>query len=343
MVRYRAILAGVMTLVGLVLIPSMSQATMFSGTLFYTNYAGAPNVNKISYSYDDVTTVLTMGASVGIASLPGADGIIFDGAGHLLVGGQGTGLVYKMNTDGTGLDSRASGASSSFHLTLALDGSKVYTSPFGGPLATVPLTPFSAGSTTGISGAESGVTQLVFNPGNGDSFYVTGAPNGFGNFGRIDIPTGATTRLLTGERSIHGVVHDGFTDLLTFFGAGAVGTVDPNAVSDAAIAASFKQRTGINFDFDQGSVDGLGHAFIAGNNQLTFIDYRATGDITSALNTVRIVSGFTFIDDLAPLSGAGSNNGVPEPGTLTMLLGIGLSVAGWRRGRGFHAFPTRTL
>jgi hypothetical protein len=60
--------------------------------------------------------------------------------------------------------------------------------------------------------------------------------------------------------------------------------------------ASLKQRTGVNSDFDS-AVDGHGHAFIAGNWQITFIDYSASGDITSAANTY-IKGGFGGIDDL---------------------------------------------
>src|SRR5262249_44186297 len=149
------------------------------------------------------------------------------------------------------------------------------------------------GTVRTVTGGDTGVTQLAFAP-NGKVFYDNGNPNGFGNAGLIDLSgssTVSTTRLLTNQVAIHGMIYDPFTGLITFFGDGAVGTMDPNG-TNAQMAASFKQRTGINSDFDQGAVDGFGHAFIAGNGQITFIDYSQTHDITSAANIVTIFSGF---------------------------------------------------
>ena len=70
-------------------------------------------------------------------------------------------------------------------------------------------------------------------------------------------------------------------------------------------------------DFDQGAVDGFGHALVAGSNSITFIDYHLSGDITHPDFTTSI-GGFGAIDDVAPLTGPGSNP-TPEPGTLLLL------------------------
>lgn len=317
---------------------TIANADVFNGTLYYTNFTGGVNVNRVDYSYDDVSHALTLSNQTGLASLAGADGIIFDGAGHLLVGGQNTNLVYRLNPDGTGITSRTAGSGSSFHLALSPDGNTVYTSPFGGPIEALGLSPFSNGTVQNITATDGdfGITQLAFAP-NSTVFYVDGSPNGGGTLGRLTnlggVGNAVTNRFsIGGVTSAHGLVYDSFTGLMTTFGAGAVGTFDPNQATDATLAASLKQRSGINADFDQGSVDGQGHAFIAGNGQITFIDYRASGDITNAANFVAIRGGFSGIDDLAPLSGLGSST-VPEPTSIALLVTVLAGVAYSRKRR----------
>lgn len=324
---FRPLLAGAV-LTALLLVASPGRADTFNGTLFYTNFNGGENVNSINYAYDSTTQAVALSGQHGIAALGGADGIIFDASGqHLLVGGQGTGNVYRLNEDGTGVSSALSGSGASYHLALDPNGSSVYTSNFGGALDVLPInsTTLSNGTSHTVTGGDPGVTQIAF--ANGQAYYDDSFPNGFGNFGTIDLNTYQTTRILTDQQSIHGMIFDPFTNKITFFGAGKVGTYDPTS-------GIFEQSGQINADFDQGAVDGHGHAFIAGNGEITFIDYSATGDITSSANVVRIISGFGGIDDLAPLVGPGSQ-AVPEPSAVALLATGGLSLFGfcWRRRR----------
>ncbi len=304
---------------------------IFNGTLYYTNFTGGQNVNKVSYSYDQTTQMLTMGSAVNIASTPGADGIIFDPAGQLLIGGQGSGQVYQVDPSTgtfTGVAPSPGGTDqSSFHLALDPSGTKFYTSDFGGALDTVPL-PFGIpGSQAAVSGNDTGVTQLAFAP-NGNVFYDNGGPNCCGNVGLINLSTDVTTRILTNFAPAHGIVYDQFTGLITMFGGGNVGTIDQNGDLSSA-----KQALINNANFDQGAVDGFGHALVAGSDGITFIDYSSSHDITHP-NKVVFVGGFPGIDDVAPLSGAGSGGGqVPEPGSVVLLGSAlcGLIAYGWRR------------
>src|SRR5215467_11550929 len=73
-----------------------AQATEFDGVAFYTDF-GNGSVHSVAYSYNDVSHVFTTGTPQLIATLPGADGIIFAPNGNLLVGGQGTNKVFDVN------------------------------------------------------------------------------------------------------------------------------------------------------------------------------------------------------------------------------------------------------
>jgi hypothetical protein len=227
----------------------------------------------VDYTYNDALAFnrFTLAPPVNIASANGADGIIFATNGNLLTGGQGNPVVNEFTTGGAFVTDHFAGTAS-FHLALSPDGTKVYTSTFGGPLDTVTL---AGGNTVSpVSGDDGGVTQLAF--AHGKVFYDDGSPNGFGNAGLYDLGTNTTTRTQTGARPIHGMIYDPYSDRIVFFGAGAVGSMD------ATTGTGYREfdATGVG-DFDQGAVDGKGHTFVAGSGGITVIDYRSSGELTN--------------------------------------------------------------
>ncbi len=327
---------------GLVLGCALLQAgpaTPTSGILFYTSYTGTPSVAKVGYNYDPSGSGFTLGASSTIVNLgAGADGIMFAPNGTLLVGGQHAYEVFQYTKSGTLITSAytdsVSHTDASFHLAMDPTGSYVYSSDtydsFGsGKLEVLPYSGGQVhdGTVYSVGGDDTSITSMQYTPYGWYYVYDTGA-NGNGNFGTVDLSSLSsisTTRLYGALSSAHSLAYDRFTGLVTLFGGGAVGSYDP-----AHPTVAPKQRTGITCDFDQGAVDGRGHALIAGCNQITFIDYSASGDITDAANPTYVIGGYDHIDDVAPLSGLGSDPGTPEPGTF-VLFGAAMLAAAARR------------
>src|SRR5713226_6610674 len=73
---------GLLSIVSLSLVPAAHAATILSGNLFYTTYQtqggpAGPNVYKIAFVYDSAPA-LTLSADCLVASLMGADGVLFD-------------------------------------------------------------------------------------------------------------------------------------------------------------------------------------------------------------------------------------------------------------------------
>lgn len=316
------------------------------GTLYYTLFEGSPNVYKATYNYDG--TSFTMGTPTAILSLPqGADGIIKAPNGDLLIGGQQENRVYQYNlASGTLVASPltdSSDSEGSYHLSLSNDGTRVFTSDaYGGSTgALMEMAIDSSGLVTEgtrraiLFGTDRKVNNVLWVPplpcpgaavciGTGMYYYINDDhDNGRGSFGSINIPNWSsltTSTIFSGYDSVHSLAWDPFTNRITFFGKGNVGIWDP-----IGAPAAPTQKI-LAADFDQGVLDGQGHALIAGAGAITFVDYSATGDITSPLNPLFAINGLGNIDDVLADFQQGAET--PEPGTLLLtggavLLGLG--------------------
>ncbi len=318
----KQVLFGVL---GLGCATSTAFADPTQGTVYYTRYASFQRVNKVDYKYDGTT--FSIANNTFLSTLPGADGIIFAPDGDLLVGGQGN-AVHKVEVDGSSFESRTAGGTSAFHLSADPSGKNIWSGGIPGQLAEIPLTPFSNGIAYTMLGAETGVDTIIFR-GN-DAYYTSSFPNGNGSFGSITFDrvahTATTTRLLSNVIAAHGGAYDSFTDSIILFGENHItqlkGSSPTTILSDLFVSGA---------DFDQGAVDGKGHALVANSGQgsLFFLDYSATGLVghTNNFRDQKFIA--SDIDDVAPLSGLGAPDPnpppVPVPEVNTLIGGAGFA------------------
>lgn len=286
-----------------------------SGELFYTRFSGASRVEKVDFDF--TAGVFTLGTPISVSGNHGADGIAFNpnNPSQIIVADQGTDVLRidrnHLGANNGGVLQTANVGVSSFHLEIA-DSSTLYVSAIPGTPARVAL---NGDGTIGASQALSdagnsddlAVTQIITTPLDG-FFYTSGGPGGNGNFGTITFP-GATTFLTTslyGHPATHGGEYDPYTQNIMIFGDSFIAQIDP---TDGSLVSSrdfsgvcVDDNTSINPTFDQGTVDGNGHAFVASNGgNLFFIDYSASFDIADAGNFVACPFLAANLDDIAPI------------------------------------------
>ncbi len=299
-----------------------AKADPTSGDLFFTTYNGGQNVNKVAYDYDGTT--FTLGNVQNIASTGGADGIVFAPDGDLLIGGQAN-AVHKVNP-GTGtFTTKTAGGIGAFHLAVDPAGNQAYAMHYqSSGVATIPLTPFANGTAHPLNGDDLNIQTITFGP-DGTAYYAS--PVGVGI---IDLTTFTTTRKLNSDIA-HGMAFDPFSGNLIAMEGDHLTQIDPDPNGWVVVGALLVPGQ----SFDQGSVDGKGHIFAAGNGgSLTFVDYSGTKDIDEAGNFISTKFLANFLDDVAPMVGAGAPppTGAPDAGSTLGLLGTALaSIAALRR------------
>lgn len=301
----------------LALVPADSLLAQTSGDLFYTRYATTSTdqfrVKKVEFTYDG--TAFQLGARTGIARNLGADGLVFSPRGTLLVAGQSNRQVCEVHaTTGAALGCSGATAANVYHLTMDPDNARVWTSNQPGNLVfEVPVVPTLGTPITHALRNGALLTQIVFTP-NG-VFYTSSAPNGLNStFGTLDMTTWTATPKLTAIDGMHGVTFDRHTGHVIAFGARFITQIDPDPTSPRIVGRldvnTLPSRPNISSPIDQGTTNGAGLVFAAVNGSapsgghLIFLDITQSRNVAtpdfSATPTLD-----TFVDDVAPLSGAG--------------------------------------
>jgi len=278
----------------------LSRTGTFTGTLFFSVFTGCDpgNVNKVSFTYV-VDSTFTLETPQKIACTPNADGLIFTPDGDLLVGGMAD-VVYKVNPETGKFSSVKAGGPPAYHAMLDPTQTQAWVSGIPGLIASIPLNPFADGTAHALVGDDRAITHMAWDHA-GNAFYTTSGSGGHGHFGRIDLTTFTTTRLLQNLPGAHGMTFDPFTRNLILFGANHITQISPGPppriVSGLVLG---------DYQFDQGSVDGKGHIFVASNTgHLAFVDYSATGKVGHQRNFKSVQHLMKGLDDIAPLIGPG--------------------------------------
>lgn len=271
-----------------------------SWDVYYTRFAGSPNLKRAEIQFDGER--VTLGPRRTVAAIEGADGLVFAPDGDLLVGGQGD-RVHKVRTEGGGEHVTVSaGGQDAFHLALDPSGRRAWTSGLPGHLVEIPLQPFSDGIAHPLRGDDRTITSIAFDD-RGIAFYTAADHRGGGNFGVLDLGTFSTRRLLSSLPAAHAITFDPFTGDLFLFGANQIAQIDPRNPRDIKSSLVFNQES----LFDQGSTDGEGHLVVARTSgHVVFIDFAVSGLVGDASNFVAAAFVDSNLDDIAPLAGLGA-------------------------------------
>ena len=309
----RKLLAAIL-LSGLLAVTSMPMNLAFadavSGQLFYTTFTATPNrVYSIDYTYDGVANFQVMN-DLAICGNIGADGISQNPQNPdlLLVGGQGALIHTCSKSTGTTV-ATASGGPQIYHLEVP-DATSVYGNSIPGQPVYFTINPtgtVNPGTPVAMAGSDTVLTQIMDTP--VGFFYASND-----RFGTISFtnPTTATTTRLYGPATVagpvpgngaHGGVYDPFSNTIITFGGSTVNQWDMTG-------ALLNTKSFPGAGFDQGTVDGKGHLFIASNPNLFFLDYSSDMQINTATHFNTLVFVKSTLDDVAPLVGQGST----EPG-----------------------------
>lgn len=307
---------SVVGLVGVLVLSILTKPKPETGTLYFTTFRSQA-LYKVGFDFSKSRP--TFGNPEAVVQLPAADGVDFEPDGKALVGGQGSGDVFEIDTSSGSVAKVASGCSSAFHLVLAPSGRTVYTAGIPGDLCAMPTDPLGPGQKITLHGDDTAVTALAFDQ-HGTCYYTSGDVGGLGNFGVLDLSTGTTTRDLSGLQAGHGMTFDPLTKTLFIAGGTGVIQIDPRNPKQVMSSMSVP-----GVQFDQDTTDGKGHLYVASNfGQLVVVDYHVSGMLGDTRNVVTELHLKNFLDDVAPLVGPGAASPAARKAVEYGLIGFGI-------------------
>lgn len=263
----------------------------------YQHFATEANVRMRTVFFDTGTGVVTFGpitdiANTGTQAQPsvGADGILFAPNGDLLIGGQQTKRICRIDLSNPSAFTSQSVTDviGVWMLALHPDASRVWTGPQPGSLVEVPL-PFGPPTVHAVTGDETGVTQLAFVPGLPNTvFYTSSMPDGQGSFGTINLTTFQTTRVYGPDFfGAHGMRYDLYSKSLILSGDQLIVQIDPFQAGYPIVSTYDATPLGLTKEIDQVTPDMHGLIYGAGNDgTVVVIDYRNTKKVGDPANVV---------------------------------------------------------
>lgn len=302
---------------GILATSAATAVAQTSGELYFTRYAGDPNIGKLQFNYDG--TDFTVSNIDFFAKTPGADGIVGNpqAPGELLIGAQHYNAINRLNP-ATGEITVYPAPDRAQHLVVT-DSKTVFATDLPGELIKFDVSnqgALSDGVIVPLTGDDTEITTLLPTP--YGYFYVTDMhASGLGAFGRVDfnndITAGETTRLANNLHAAHAGTYDPYTDTIMIFGGRFIYQMDTegNIISELDVPLPQGSHTPVHFD--QGTVDGKGHIYVADNvGYLIFVDVTKTKLVGDPLTYVGAQFITDWLDDVAPLIGYGSTDVEPD-------------------------------
>jgi hypothetical protein len=254
-----------------------NAATPTQGIVYLSALAGPGSLYRVDFQYDGASS-LTVSTPQRLATLLQVGGGLRLGPDHFVyvVGG---GEVYRVDPDNGAYTHVNSGNNANIG-SFDPSGNLLWAGWQNSTLSSVPIDPLATGSPHAMSGDDSIVTTVAFSPANG-VFYTTGADFDSGNFGRVDMTTFVTQRLLSNARAT-GVIYDGFSGHLIVAGVGRAKQIAP---ANPSVVLSSRDDSVAGENYLMLQADGRGHLFgtrFGPAARLVMIDYSASGLIGAA-------------------------------------------------------------